>query len=298
MQALNPTLARKSARRLRLFAKVTAAHLGVVAALYLAFQLPSCSPKPTEITKVKIVTASEAIAVSPAPPLLRPPEPKPRSQTPEPPKPPEPKPPDPKPKRHSPELPKPPSPMPPEPKPTPSTKTIAPKVAAKTEPTPKPPKPVTSVPEKSYRTPEEIRQSGKLTKSTPAPTPKPRVRREFDESGFKEKLASANPVLDIASTAAAAGNDAYIEVIMSELYRLWDQPNRAEVGSTNPSVTLRIKIARSGSILAKTVITPSGRPSMDNSVTRLLQKLQQFPPFPQDVTDTFLETDVVLKLRD
>jgi len=187
----------------------------------------------------------------------------------------------------------PPKPVPPKPEPTPlkpvtPTKTVTPTV----------PKAVTPPKPTRFRTAEEIRKSaGVTTAKVTRPGP---VLPSFDASRIAGNLQKGLPAVTVESrtsygrpgsptgspTGSPSGNSrdggnesGWHAAISAELYRLWAQPTRSEVGSGNPTVKVSLTVSADGRVLAARVVGPSRVVPMDSTVQQVVDALKTLPGF-------------------
>ena len=153
-----------------------------------------------------------------------------------------------------------------------------------------------------YRTPEQIRRS-KLTPAKSGVSAEATSRTQpseerIDTSNFHERLAKKLNENRASNSYELAWEHEYYQLVINELYRLWQQPTKTEVGDPFLAVKIMLKIDDSGRVTGKRVIKASGNPAMDNSVNRLLSQLSRFPPFPEKSNVNAITKTVVLKLTD
>jgi TonB family protein len=255
------------------------------------------TPAPPEPEPVKIVVPKpEPVPPVPPPPELPKPEPEPVKIV-------VPKPDPVKPVLPPPELPKPVPPKPVAPKPVPPKpvppKPVPPKPVPPTVEKPALAKPTPTPPKKTYRTAEDIRKSA----TSPPPTTKPRsltplptfdarriagnlqkgleaVRIDSTPSVGRAGSPNGSPGGSPGGTAKNADDEQRWHAALSaELYRLWAQPTRGEVGGGNPTVRVSLKLTANGRVVEAHVVGASGVTPMDASIRQLLAALSSLPGF-------------------
>jgi colicin import membrane protein len=170
----------------------------------------------------------------------------------------------------------------------------------KEEEIPQPPKPEvkkTEVPvvkkeeKKEEKKPEKpkIKVSTNLVKRTdvktekkPAPTGK-----KMSESEIKRLLASGitgtgggggSFGLGGTGTGPATDMDLYYGYVFKILYEAWIQPS--DLAGSQISSSVRIRVKKDGTILARDMIRPSGNAVMDQSVMKAVNKFNRLKPLP------------------
>jgi len=183
-----------------------------------------------------------------------------------------------------------------------------PKVEPKTVPSPQPAKaePKPQAPKTGFRTAEDIRKSASVT-PVPGPVGKPgpslpvfdarsiagnlqkgleAVRIESVSGGTRAGSRSGSPTG--SRTGSRAGSPAgratggadearWHAALSAELYRLWAQPSRADVGGGNPAVRVTLSITAEGRVVDARITGPSHVVPMTTSVKRLLDSLGTVP---------------------
>jgi len=152
-----------------------------------------------------------------------------------------------------------------------------------------------------YRTPEQIRQSGfiktKIRSESEAKSISSRKKYKFTE--LKNRLAEPSTLAmgSIIDVSVSETENNYVELITKHIYRLWDQPSRTEIhGDLRPTVKIRLRIEKNGTITIKRIIAESKSSAMNNSVVRLLKDLKRFPPFPAKLDKRSIDKRVILEL--
>ncbi len=186
-------------------------------------------------------------------------------------------------------------------------------------------KPSKTEKDKSHlRTPEEIRQS-KLSKNVPSKSSEVRSSdvntEKFNAKQFAKSLHgklintrhvdnnSVNNGLNTTNLArgnenginagnAIDWNDDYYQLILSSIDQKWDQPTITEVSHADLFVEIKIEINQSGKLIGRSIVRKSGDIAMDNSVSRLLQNLSDFPPLPSKYQQKSISLSITLRLTD
>jgi TonB family protein len=240
----------------------------------------------------------------PTPVVAKPPEPlppPPEQQTPSElvtpkatPEPSTPKPSTPKPETPKPATPKPETPKPATPKPT----------TPKRTPTPKPkPKPSTPKPKPSdgdESTPKPKASPGETAKGTPAA-----AKTNGTASGNKPGATGGNgPGAGNGRGPGKMGNGTgasefgwYFAMLHDRFHARWDQPTSIVRAGQDFVTTLKLRIAKDGTILSHEIVKSSGDTTMDQSVMTAADRVQQIEPLPAGLTtgDVF-EVNVAFKL--
>lgn len=280
--------------------------------------VPTPTPPPPEPEPAKVVVPKpDPVKPVPPPPEPEPvkpvpPEPekivvpKPDPVKPLPVKPPAP-PPEPEPEKIVVPKPVPVKPVPAKPVPEPQ-KIVVPKpdpvkpVPARPEPAkPVPPKPVPAAPKKTYRTAADVLKSARGQPGAAAPTapaaPRPVTPAPaFDARSIASNLQKGLDAVRVDSTPSSGrlgtpggspsgsakntdGERRWHAALSAELYRLWAQPTRNEVGGGSPTVRVALTVTASGRVVEAHVVGTSGVAPMDATVRQLVASLSTLPGF-------------------
>jgi TonB family protein len=190
----------------------------------------------------------------------------------------------------------PPRPVAPLPAPKPAEKAPLP-VVKKEQPKPEPPK-------KVERPKPQIRPTFSSSTQSNAAAETQRREREKVEADRLDKLKELqqnlrkglSPKLDWQSPGA--GGEAYANY-GQEIMRLYEQAWRppAEVASDSAIVTVQVRVARNGKVLADPITSRSGHGAVDRSVQDALDRVRAagLPPFPAGAKDS--ERSFVIKFN-
>lgn len=81
----------------------------------------------------------------------------------------------------------------------------------------------------------------------------------------------------------------YSQFVAQYLKENWDTPSRIQLGGREPEVTIRIRFAPSGQIVAWEMLKPSGIAIMDTSVEKLMRFVKRIPqPPPKNLSELTL----------
>jgi TonB family protein len=165
----------------------------------------------------------------------------------------------------------------PEPEPSPIPK-------PEPKPTPKP-KPKEPEPEKPKWEPAKVeRQNRRVIKNpqTPAPvTPQP---KRMTASDIQKALGTTR-------TTSANQHLVYCNSLQPRFYAVWQQPSSAPYGT---KATATIRIGADGSILFRSLTSPSGNRVFDQSVQNALNAAQRLPAPPKVSVNRSITIDFVL----
>ena len=73
------------------------------------------------------------------------------------------------------------------------------------------------------------------------------------------------------------GNDPFLAAISAALHDAWETPSRAEIGSGDRAVAVKITLRSDGRVTAFQVTRPSGNAALDQSVEQMLRQLRRLP---------------------
>ena len=211
----------------------------------------------------------------------------------------------------------------PEATPPPATpKPATPKPATPKPQTPKPatPKPATPKPTTPKVTPKPTPASPKPTPNKPAATKAPTSPSEKPKSTPATKVAAAKSAASEKTSAAKAGSGTntgtgkgagkagggggsgtnefawYYEMLDDRFTSRWEQP-LSIVRSTQAFVTtLKIRIAKDGTIQLREIANSSGNPLMDESVLAAAKKVESVEPLPAGLGGDTYEVNIQFKL--
>ena len=227
--------------------------------------LPVAPPAPSEIVQPKATPAP----ITPRPTTPRPTTPKPTTPKPETPKPSTPK-----------ATPKATPPASPKPKATP-------KVGASADTSPKP---KASPAEKPKGTPGAKKTEGAAT-STEAKPGAGKTGGNGPGTGNGKGPGKAG------NGTGASENGWYFSMLHDRLHNRWEQPTSIVKAGADFVTTLKIRIAKDGTISNREIVNSSGNPVMDESVLAAANKVQQIDPLPAGLGDgEFFEIKVNFKL--
>jgi len=252
-------------------------------------------PPPPPETKPELIPPPPVIKQAPS--ELVTPQATPEPATPEPatPKPHTPKPETPKPHTPKPETPKPHTPKPHTPHPTPrhTPKPATPKDKDEDkdkgdeDATPKP-RPKSTPSEKPKGSPGPAKSEGSATamnKSTGA------------SSGNGEGRGNGKGPGKAGNGSGASEFGWYYSMIHDRFHSRWDQPTSIAHGSQDIVTTLKIRIAKDGTIQSREILHSSGDNTMDQSVMTAADRVLQIDPLPAGLGNgEFFEINIAFKL--
>lgn len=86
-------------------------------------------------------------------------------------------------------------------------------------------------------------------------------------------------------------------MLHDRFHNRWEQPTSIVRAGADFVTTLKIRIAKDGTISHREIVNASGNPVMDDSVLTAANKVQQIDPLPSGLGDgEFLEIKVNFKL--
>jgi len=90
----------------------------------------------------------------------------------------------------------------------------------------------------------------------------------------------------------------YFSMIHDRFHSRWDQPTSIDRSGQDIVTTLKIKIAKDGTILSREIVKSSGETVMDQSVMTAAERVQQIDPLPAGLGngDTY-EVNIAFKLE-
>ena len=217
------------------------------------------------------------------------------------------------------------------PKATPEPATPTPKPATPKPATPKPetPKPATPKPTTPKPTPKATATpKAKPKPSTPKATPKedgegsPKPKASPGENPKSSPGAGKTPGTANTSKAGPAGGNGpgagngkgpnktgggsgattsefgwYFTMLHDRFHNRWDQPTSIVRGAQDFTTTLKIRIAKDGTILSRDIVHSSGDTVMDQSVMTAAEKVLQIDPLPAGLaTGDVYEVNIAFKL--
>jgi TonB family protein len=149
---------------------------------------------------------------------------------------------------------------------------------------------VKKTPEKPKKlTAEDIRSNSKVVKNEPPKKP-PRggggpiidpnkLLRDLKNNGvYQPPGGGGGPIGEVGDPNQ---NDAYFASVSKFLYNHWQQPGKALLGNTKPSVDVRVNVAANGQIISATIVGRSGNQIMDISVEKLFAEIRVLPVPPK-----------------
>jgi TonB family protein len=98
---------------------------------------------------------------------------------------------------------------------------------------------------------------------------------------LKSNLSSATKIDMPGHNSAAYAN--YGDVVISIYHHAWAPPDG--MASDNVTVIFKVTIAKDGTVISAHIVTPSGDPSINAAVQRMLDRVTFIAPFPEDSTD-------------
>lgn len=160
----------------------------------------------------------------------------------------------------------------PEPEPEP-----APAPEQKPEPVPTPePDPA---PKWTAKDPSEIKVSNKRVRNTDLQKSrvKPRLSREQIQTAVQDALKDG-----LAQRASSSLPQSYYQMIYRVMYRAWRQPSgRASSAAERPAM-VSVRIARDGTLSARTLTRSSGSSEVDKSVMKALNSVSRIDALPNE----------------
>jgi TonB family protein len=191
-----------------------------------------------------------------------------------------PKPATPKPETPKPQTPKPITPKPATPKPA-TPKPATPKTTPKATPKKTTPKPGTDSTPKAKATP------GEKTTGTPGPKKTDGTATSTNAKPGEGKTGGNGPGDGNGKGPGKTGNGTgaseygwYFSMLHDRFHNRWEQPTSIVRAGTDYVTTLKIRIAKDGTISNREIVHSSGNPVMDESVLAAANKVQQIEPLP------------------
>jgi protein TonB len=130
-----------------------------------------------------------------------------------------------------------------------------------------------------------IENAKRKTLSTTRKVSQPQPNREAIKVASTIRKAAATPSIKISTPSAGGPAFAnYARVIKTIYERNWHPP--AETSRDDAVVTVKIVIAKDGTVLSSRIIGRSGDGSVDGSVDATLRRVTKVPPFPKGATDS------------
>ncbi len=246
-------------------------------------------PKPLQLTSASRIEAllaaraqsqEEAREVEPAQPTPQPdPEPKPQ--------------PHPKPK---------PKPLP-QTQPKVETKPQPKKDSPKPTPAPKPkPKPK---PQKRVIRPnlEKVSRQNPLTskRAERKPAPQPDPNAQFQKNvqnklqAIRQNLSGTSTIQVPESSGSPLDAERYARWVRDRYENSWTRPDAAQKASA--TVSVKIVVARDGTIISETISRRSGDPLLDASIERALKLVKRLPGFPDGLQEPQTEFTINFNLK-
>lgn len=157
------------------------------------------------------------------------------------------------------------------------------------------------------RSAEEIRREAKLDPSpadsrneSESSPPRPRIDAARFSRKMEEDLRSIQEQQSGSrgsdSSDGQEADDVYGTAITRHLQQRWQQPSRHTVPDSVSAPTVRLVIQEDGTVTDASIIRGSGNSRLDNSVRRLLSRLDKLPP-PSRYGMSSLELTVNFKLE-
>lgn len=183
-----------------------------------------------------------------------------------------------------------------EPKPEPEPEPVVVQELAEVLPVRMKPKPpVTKVeapkkPEPVQKKPEPVIQPSGLTNSS-------RSEGTVGEVAQSQAASASNGSGGGAASKAAMVD--YQSSVLQMLNRYREYPDRAKRRGIEGQNSIYIVIARDGTVLETRVLSSSGSKLLDRETQRMIERVRQFPPFPDTMTEDkiMLTVPVVYNLR-
>ena len=210
------------------------------------------------------------------------------------------------------------------PKATPASLTPPPATPKPTTPKPSTPKPETPKPTTPKATPKETPKTSPKPKATPNAdaSPKPKsspAEKPKGTPGAKKTDGAATATEAKPGTGKPGGNGPgtgngkgagktgsgtgepqfgwYFSMLHDRFHNRWEQPTSIVRAGADFVTTLKIRIAKDGTISGREIVNSSGNPVMDESVLAAANKVQQIDPLPAGLGDgEFFEIKVNFKL--
>ncbi len=193
-----------------------------------------------------------------------------------------------------------PKPIPPKPEtPKPATPKAKPKATPKVAPKPKPKPKATP---RATAAPKPKPSPGDTPKTTPGP-------KKEDSTATNAKSGEGKPGGNGPGTGNGKGSGKtgngvgeaqfgwYFSMLHDRFHNRWEQPTSIVRAGADFVTTLKIRIAKDGTISQREIVHSSGNPVMDESVLAAANKVQQIDPLPAGLgSGDILEIQVNFKL--
>lgn len=248
-------------------------------------------PKPLQLasaSRIESVLAAQQKKAEPIPQQQQEPEPKPEPVKP---------PPEPEPK---------PQPKP-APKPKPEVKSpVKPKPQPKKEKAPQETKPAPN-PKKRVIQPnlQKVTRENPLTaqkterKVTPKPQPDPNIQLQQkiqnQVQAMRQNLSGSSTIQVPETAGSPLDAERYARWVRERYENAWTQPEAAQRASS--TVSVKVVVARDGTIISSKILTRSRDPLLDDSIQRALNLVKQLPRFPDGLQEQQMEFTINFNLK-
>ena len=164
---------------------------------------------------------------------------------------------------------------------------------AKTPPSrPKSVKPHAAKPDRAPQVSKKFRaeidqQLAKLKIPDVAPIESIRTRLQL-QSEDSDSSSAASSSTASSSSKNSKGQNRYLGLVQAKIDQQWVAPPVA-ANEDNLQVVLKFRILRSGKVTNLGIDRGSGNPYYDSAAKRAVQAAAPLPPFPSDITDSYLD---------
>ena len=140
---------------------------------------------------------------------------------------------------------------------------------------------------KKFRT-EIDQQLAKLRIPDVAPIESIRTRLQLQEVKPGDSESASSPSTASSSSKNSKGQNRYLGLIQAKIDQQWVAPPVA-ANEDNLQVVLKFRILRSGAVTNLGIDRGSGNPYYDSAAKRAVQAADPLPPFPSDITESYLD---------
>ena len=165
---------------------------------------------------------------------------------------------------------------------------------SKTPPSrPEPVKPHSVQPDRVPPVPKKFRteidqQLAKLKIPDVAPMESIRTRLQLQEVKPGESDSASSSSSPSSSSKNSKGQNRYLGIIQAKIDQQWVAPPVA-ANEDNLQVVLKFRILRSGAVTNLDIDRGSGNPYYDSAAKRAVQAADPLPPFPPEITESYLD---------
>ena len=158
---------------------------------------------------------------------------------------------------------------------------------------PEKPKPKLKKPKEIVKSKKKIKRTNEPAKPRPKPTPQRPAPKPLTQKEIAERIKSNLPPPKNAVVGPPTDFSRFFILVREKCYGAWSKPPGL---ASQTSAMVKIRVARNGQVTSRTLVAPSGNPTMDASVMRAANAVTYITPLPSSYRESYKDVTLEFKI--